>query len=64
MEEIILLYDTLLQFKDEARYKKFEGRFFFFTRIGTAFLILGGYFLIYGLITIVSILRHFQEGSA
>jgi len=31
-----LIYDTLLQLKDEARYKKFEGRAFFFTRIGTA----------------------------
>lgn len=38
-----LIYDTLLQLKDEARYKKFEGRAFFFTRIGTAAsAVLGG----------------------
>jgi predicted MFS family arabinose efflux permease len=38
-----LIYDTLLQLKDEARYKKFEGRAFFFTRIGTASsAVLGG----------------------
>jgi len=38
-----LIYDTLLQLKDEARYKIFEGRAFFFTRIGTASsAVLGG----------------------
>jgi MFS family permease len=38
-----LIYDTLLQLKDEARYKRFEGRAFFFTRVGTASsAVLGG----------------------
>jgi hypothetical protein len=38
-----LIYDTLLQLKQESEYKKFEGRSFFYTRVGTAFSsILGG----------------------
>ena len=38
-----LIYDTLLQLKEEDQYKKYEGRTFFFTRIGTASSsILGG----------------------
>jgi len=39
-----LIYDTLLQLRDEERYKKFEGRSFFFTRLGTAASsVLGGF---------------------
>ncbi len=38
-----LIYDTLIQLKEESEYKKFEGRSFFYTRVGTAFSsILGG----------------------
>jgi MFS family permease len=38
-----LIYDTLLQLKQESEYKKFEGKSFFYTRVGTAFSsILGG----------------------
>jgi MFS family permease len=40
-----LIYDTLIQLKEESEYKKFEGRSFYYTRIGTAFSsILGGLF--------------------
>ena len=31
-----LIYDTLIQMKKASEYKKFEGRSFFFTRIGTS----------------------------
>lgn len=38
-----LIYDTLLQLERESEYKKFEGRSFFYTRVGTALSsILGG----------------------
>jgi len=38
-----LIYDTLIQLKEESEYKKFEGRSFYYTRVGTAFSsILGG----------------------
>jgi MFS family permease len=38
-----LIYDTLIQLNEESEYKKFEGRSFYYTRIGTAFSsILGG----------------------
>ncbi|UCE21622.1 MAG: MFS transporter [Candidatus Aminicenantes bacterium] len=38
-----LIYDTLIQLKEEAEYKKFEGRSFYYTRVGTAISsILGG----------------------
>ena len=38
-----LIYDTLIQLKEESEYKKFEGRSFFYTRVGTALSsILGG----------------------
>jgi MFS family permease len=38
-----LIYDTLLQVKEESDYKRFEGRSIYFTRIGTALSsILGG----------------------
>jgi MFS family permease len=38
-----LIYDTLIQLKEESEYKKFEGRSFYYTRVGTALSsILGG----------------------
>ncbi|MGD2245520.1 MAG: MFS transporter [Candidatus Aminicenantes bacterium] len=38
-----LIYDTLIQLKQESKYKKFEGRSFYYTRVGTALSsILGG----------------------
>jgi len=38
-----LIYDTLIQLKQESEYKKFEGRSFYYTRVGTALSsILGG----------------------
>ncbi len=37
------IYDTLIQLKQESEYKKFEGKSFYYTRIGTALSsILGG----------------------
>jgi len=40
-----LIYDTLIQLKEESEYKKFEGRSFYYTRIGTALSsIIGGLF--------------------
>ncbi|NIM89889.1 MAG: MFS transporter [Candidatus Aminicenantes bacterium] len=40
-----LIYDTLIQLNEESEYKKFEGRSFYYTRIGTALAsILGGLF--------------------
>lgn len=38
-----LIYDSLIQMKQEPEYKKFEGRSFYYTRVGTALSsILGG----------------------
>lgn len=38
-----LVYDTLIQLKEESKYKKFEGRAFYYARLGTSISsILGG----------------------
>jgi len=40
-----LIYDTMIQLNEESEYKKFEGRSFYYSRIGTALAsILGGLF--------------------
>ncbi len=54
-----LIYDTLLQLRDEERYKKFEGRSFFFTRLGTAASSVLG-----GLAALVSLHRPFYINIA
>jgi hypothetical protein len=40
--ESAFIYDTLLVLGEEAAYKKYEGRAFFFTRVGTATAAVGG----------------------
>jgi MFS family permease len=38
------IYDTLVQLKEESEYKKFEGKSFYYTRIGTALSSIAGGF--------------------
>ncbi len=45
-----LVYDTLIQLKEESEYKKFEGRSFFYARIGTSISSIAG-----GLLALLSL---------
>jgi MFS family permease len=54
-----LVYDTLIQLEKESEYKKFEGRSFFYARIGTSVSSIAG-----GLLALVSLRMPFYTNIA
>ncbi len=54
-----LVYDTLIQLKQESEYKKFEGRSFFYARIGTSVSSIAG-----GLLALLSLKMPFYANMA